>query len=224
MSGVDILTAAELASIRREYRGAIAAAGARLPRRTRSSTGSASDIVRRDWVMVARVEDVARPGSFKLVELDGEHLILVRGRDDVIRAFYNVCRHRGTAVSRSASAARPSASSARTTPGSTTSTASSSGPSTPRTSTTSASTPSGWRRSTPATWQGFVFLNLADGEVAPLEDQLGDLVEHFARFDFSTLRSREAHRLRRRPRTGSSSPRTTASATTARASTRSSTS
>ncbi len=25
-------------------------------------------------------------------------MIIVRGRDDVIRAFYNVCRHRGTAV------------------------------------------------------------------------------------------------------------------------------
>ncbi len=40
-----------------------------------------------------------------------------------------------------------------------------------------------------ATWQGFVFLNLSDGEVEPLEAQLGDLVDHFARFDFSTLRS-----------------------------------
>ena len=28
----------------------------------------------------------------------GESVLLVRGRDDVIRAFYNVCRHRGTAV------------------------------------------------------------------------------------------------------------------------------
>jgi phenylpropionate dioxygenase-like ring-hydroxylating dioxygenase large terminal subunit len=28
----------------------------------------------------------------------GEPLIVVRGRDGVLRAFYNVCRHRGTAV------------------------------------------------------------------------------------------------------------------------------
>ena len=48
--------------------------------------------------MAARAEDVPEPGSFKLLELDGEQLLLVRGRDDVIRAFYNVCRHRGTAV------------------------------------------------------------------------------------------------------------------------------
>ena len=48
--------------------------------------------------MVARVEDVAEPGSFQLLDVEGENVILVRGRDDVIRAFYNVCRHRGTAV------------------------------------------------------------------------------------------------------------------------------
>jgi choline monooxygenase len=33
-----------------------------------------------------------------LAELDGEPLVIVRGRDDVVRAFFNVCRHRGTAV------------------------------------------------------------------------------------------------------------------------------
>ena len=38
------------------------------------------------------------PGSFVLRDVFGESVILVRGRDDVIRAFYNVCRHRGTAV------------------------------------------------------------------------------------------------------------------------------
>ena len=48
--------------------------------------------------MVGREEDVATPGSYFLTELDEEPLIVVRGRDSVIRAFYNVCRHRGTAV------------------------------------------------------------------------------------------------------------------------------
>ena len=41
---------------------------------------------------------MAEPGSFVLRDILGENVILVRGRDDVIRAFYNVCRHRGTAV------------------------------------------------------------------------------------------------------------------------------
>ncbi len=37
------------------------------------------------------------------------------------------------------------------------------------------------------TWQGFVFLNL-DPAATSLHDQLGDLVEHWSRFDFTTLR------------------------------------
>ena len=40
----------------------------------------------------------AGAGRFVLRDVFGENVILVRGRDDVIRAFYNVCRHRGTAV------------------------------------------------------------------------------------------------------------------------------
>ena len=92
-----ILTDAELASVRREYRAA-----SLLPARTYHDPGvldwERDNIVRRDWVMVGREEDIAEPTSFKLVELDGENIIVVRGRDGVIRAFYNVCRHRGTAV------------------------------------------------------------------------------------------------------------------------------
>jgi Rieske 2Fe-2S family protein len=38
------------------------------------------------------------PGSFVVRDYCGESVLLVRGRDDVIRAFYNVCRHRGTPV------------------------------------------------------------------------------------------------------------------------------
>ena len=48
--------------------------------------------------MVAREEEVAEPGTYTLVELDDDPLIVVRGRDGVLRAFHNVCRHRGTAV------------------------------------------------------------------------------------------------------------------------------
>ncbi|HET7829837.1 MAG TPA: Rieske (2Fe-2S) protein, partial [Candidatus Limnocylindrales bacterium] len=97
MSGVPLLTAAELASIRREYRGATL-----LPARMYQDPAildwERENILLRDWLMVAREEDVAEPGSFQLLDVEGENVILVRGRDDVIRAFYNVCRHRGTAV------------------------------------------------------------------------------------------------------------------------------
>jgi glycine betaine catabolism A len=97
MSGEAILTSAELAAIRREYRAA-SLLPARAYQDPRILDWEREHIVRRDWVMAARAEDVPEPGSFELLELDGESLILVRGRDDVIRAFYNVCRHRGTAV------------------------------------------------------------------------------------------------------------------------------
>ncbi len=56
------------------------------------------EIFFRDWIAVGRADEVAEPGAFVLREILGENVILVRGRDDVIRAFYNVCRHRGTAV------------------------------------------------------------------------------------------------------------------------------
>ena len=56
------------------------------------------EIFFRDWIAVGRAEEVPEPGSFVLRDILGENVILVRGRDDVIRAFYNVCRHRGTAV------------------------------------------------------------------------------------------------------------------------------
>ena len=56
------------------------------------------EIFFRDWLAVGRAEEVAEPGSFLVRDVLGESVLLVRGRDDVIRAFYNVCRHRGTAV------------------------------------------------------------------------------------------------------------------------------
>jgi phenylpropionate dioxygenase-like ring-hydroxylating dioxygenase large terminal subunit len=52
----------------------------------------------RDWVAVASAPDVEAPGSYVLAELDGEGIVVVRGRDGVLRGFFNVCRHRGTAV------------------------------------------------------------------------------------------------------------------------------
>ena len=56
------------------------------------------EIFFRDWLAVGRAEEVPEPGSFLVRDVLGESVLLVRGRDDVIRAFYNVCRHRGTAV------------------------------------------------------------------------------------------------------------------------------
>jgi Rieske 2Fe-2S family protein len=48
------------------------------------------------WICVGRAEQVPNPGDYFLAEIAGESLIVVRGRDGAIRAFFNVCRHRGT--------------------------------------------------------------------------------------------------------------------------------
>ena len=52
------------------------------------------------WVMAGRVEDVAEPGDFMTFDDLGLPILLVRGDDRVLRAFYNTCQHRGAPVVR----------------------------------------------------------------------------------------------------------------------------
>jgi Rieske 2Fe-2S family protein len=55
-------------------------------------------IFAREWVLVGREESVPAEGDYLDVDLLGEMLLLVRGGDGVLRAFFNVCRHRGCTV------------------------------------------------------------------------------------------------------------------------------
>jgi len=55
------------------------------------------------WLCIGREEQVARPGQYVLVEIGVESLIVVRDRKGTIRAHYNVCRHRGTRLCEKAS-------------------------------------------------------------------------------------------------------------------------
>ena len=50
----------------------------------------------RNWIYAGRAERVARPGDWLRVEIADESILLVRGKDERIRGFYNVCRHRGS--------------------------------------------------------------------------------------------------------------------------------
>ena len=181
-----ILTAEELASIRRDYRAATLLPG-RAYHDPEIHDWERREILRRDWIPVGRAEEAPEPGSYFLAEIDGDQLLVVRGRDDVLRAFHNVCRHRGTAV-----AENPCGKAVRF------------------------QCPyHAWIYDLDGklirakhtdeledfsfdgfglvavgceVWQGFVFLNL-DPSAAPLAAQLGDLVEHMSRFDFGSLRS-----------------------------------
>jgi Rieske 2Fe-2S family protein len=52
-------------------------------------------IFMREWICVGREEELSGPGDHKVLDLYGESVLLVRNLDGVLRAFYNVCRHRG---------------------------------------------------------------------------------------------------------------------------------
>lgn len=57
---------------------------------------------RRTWLLAAHESDLSGPGSYATFERSGAPIVLVRGEDDRIRAFYNSCRHRGAPVVRDA--------------------------------------------------------------------------------------------------------------------------
>ncbi len=48
------------------------------------------------WLCVGREARIARPGQYFLQPIGGESVIVLRDRQGTVRAFYNVCRHRGT--------------------------------------------------------------------------------------------------------------------------------
>src|SRR6266581_4798447 len=60
-------------------------------------------IFRRAWIFVCHASELATVGSFVTREVAGDPIIVVRTSADQIRAFHNVCRHRGSLVVSTAS-------------------------------------------------------------------------------------------------------------------------
>ncbi len=60
-------------------------------------------VLRPSWQVVCHVSDIPSPGYWHTLEFLGESIIVVRGKDDRIRAFTNVCRHRGSRIADGAS-------------------------------------------------------------------------------------------------------------------------
>ena len=52
----------------------------------------------RSWFCIGRAEELPAPGDYVARDVAGEGVIAVRGKDGAIRAFFNVCRHRGTVL------------------------------------------------------------------------------------------------------------------------------
>ncbi len=179
------LTAEEIASVRRPFRGARLLPG-RAYHEPAIYEWERTNVLAVDWVIVGRASEAGDPGTYFVTELDGESIVVVRGRDGELRAFYNVCRHRGTAV-----VEEPCGTAVRF--------------QCPyhawiydlegklvrakHTEDLDDFSPAEYSLAPIRleAWQGFVFLNL-NADAAPLADQLGDLPDHVARFDFAALR------------------------------------
>lgn len=52
----------------------------------------------RSWQLAARVDQLRDPGQFVTCEIGNEPIVTVRGNDNELRGFFNVCRHHAAAV------------------------------------------------------------------------------------------------------------------------------
>ena len=58
----------------------------------------AEKLFRQHWQLVCHESDVAKIGQFITFDLVNERAVIIKGKDGVIRAFHNLCRHRGSRV------------------------------------------------------------------------------------------------------------------------------
>ena len=50
------------------------------------------------WIAVAREEEIARPGDWRALRIGTQSIVIVKGANGDVRAFHNVCRHRGSVL------------------------------------------------------------------------------------------------------------------------------
>lgn len=63
-------------------------------------------VIGRKWVMAGHVDQVKQKGEYFLFKIGKEQIIVIRENETTIRAFYNVCRHRGSLICSEASGRR----------------------------------------------------------------------------------------------------------------------
>src|SRR5580704_6271803 len=49
----------------------------------------------RVWQMACRLEEIPNPGDYAEYEILDQSIVVVRGEDMQVRAYYNACKHRG---------------------------------------------------------------------------------------------------------------------------------
>jgi len=53
-------------------------------------------LIRPAWQIVCHKSEIAEPGEWRSLDYAGESVFVIRGADGAVRAFANVCRHRGS--------------------------------------------------------------------------------------------------------------------------------
>lgn len=140
------------------------------------------------WIAVARVDELPVPGDYRVVDLGGQSLLVLRDEVGGLRAFHNTCRHRGSILCTESSGRLRGA--RITCPYH----AWSYGldgrlQSTPRRLPTSDFDPErlGLLSVAVDVWGGFVFVHLGEGGVPALQASLGWLPERLARYGLERL-------------------------------------
>ncbi len=145
-------------------------------------------IFTRQWLCVDREERIARPGEYFLHEFAGDSVIILRDQQGTVRAFHNVCRHRG---SRICEAHQGQFSETVQCPYH----AWTYGLDGRLVGAPSTNDLEGFRKQdwplhpvAVATWEGFIFINL-DPAAAPFEESHAPLLTRFTRFNLPNLRT-----------------------------------
>ena len=53
-------------------------------------------IFREHWQIACHISDLPNPGNYLSCDIVGERALILRGQDGVVRAFHNICKHRGS--------------------------------------------------------------------------------------------------------------------------------
>jgi phenylpropionate dioxygenase-like ring-hydroxylating dioxygenase large terminal subunit len=152
-------------------------------------------VFKRAWLYVARAEEIAAPGSYKVKRLAfaDTSVIVMRGKDGTVRGFHNVCSHRGNSVVTESGEETFGHSKAAVVTcrfhgwvygadGSLVSV-----PEEERFYSCFERAENGLTPVHTDVWQGFVFVNLASETPQPLADYLGDYGAHMAGYPYEAL-------------------------------------
>lgn len=66
------------------------------------------NVFAKTWLITVRADDLPEPGDFMAEEIGRESILIVRQDDGSIKAFYNVCQHRGNRLVLEAEGSMPS--------------------------------------------------------------------------------------------------------------------